>query len=199
MVEGNREVPIADGALTYTQIRSRCYTDAEIERYRKAYQFLRSALSSEVDRGILLRANPPTEAWRNLESWHNPKSISATQALRDCFQSYSMKPGQNPLVALTALEEMASQLSQQIFYMAPNQSLIQFLSILPEPEYEVEKRTFCNKLQPDTKQVLMAIRSRYENLERQRKKGGGRKDAGHAFVADAGGRHGGNNCSSSST
>ena len=33
----------------------------------------------------------------------------------------------------------------------------------------------------------MAIRSRFENLQRQRKKGGGRKDAGHAFVADAGG------------
>ena len=102
--EGNREVPIADGALTYTQIRSRGYTDAEIERHRKAYQFLRSALSSEVDRGLLLRANSPTEAWRNLESWHNPKSISATQGLHARFQSYSMKPGQNPLVALTALE-----------------------------------------------------------------------------------------------
>ena len=187
--EGNHEVPIADGALTNTQIKSLGFTDAEIERHRKAYQFLRSALSSEVDRGILLRANSPTEAWRNLESWHNPKSISATQALHDRFQSYYMKPRQNPLVALTALEEMASQLSQQNFSMAPNQPLIQFLSILPESEYEVEKRTFCNGLQPDREQVLMAIRSRYENLQRQRKKGGGRKDAGHAFVADAGGRH----------
>ena len=103
-----------------------------------------------------------------------------------------MKPGQNPLVALTALEEMASQLSQQNVSMAPNQSLIQFLSILPESEHEVEKRTFCNGLHPDREQVLMAIRSRFENLQRQRKKSGGRKDAGHAFVADAGGRHGGN-------
>ena len=109
-----------------------------------------------------------------------------------------MKPGQNPLVALTALEEMASQLSQQNLSKAPNQSLIQFLSILPESEYEVEKRTFCNGLQPDREQVLMAIRSRYENFQRQRKKGGGRKDAGNAFVADAGGRHGGKNHSSSS-
>ena len=109
-----------------------------------------------------------------------------------------MKPGQNPLVALTALEEMASQLSQQKISMAPNQSLIQFLSILPESKYEVEKRTFCNGLQPDREQVLMAIRSRYESLQRQRRKGGGRKDAGHAFVANAGGRHGGKNHSSSS-
>ena len=197
--EGNREVPIADGALTYMQIRSRGYTDAEIERHRKTYQFLRSALSSEVDRGMLLRANSPTEAWRNLESWHNPKSISATQALHDRFQSYSMKPGQNPLVALTALEEMASQLSQIKFSMAPNQSLIQFLSILLKLKYEVEKMTFCNGLQPDREQVLMVIRSRYENLQRQRKKSGGRKDAGHAFVADAGGRHGGKSYSSFST
>ena len=60
--EGNHEVPIADGALTNTQIKSLGFTDAEIERHRKAYQFLRSALSSEVDRGILLRANSPTEA-----------------------------------------------------------------------------------------------------------------------------------------
>ena len=43
-----------------------------------------------------------------------------------------MKSGQNSLVALTALEEMAMQLSQQNFSMAPNQSLIQFLSTLPE-------------------------------------------------------------------
>ena len=72
------------------------------------------------------------------------------------------------------------------------------LSILPESEYEIEKRTFCYGLQPDREQVLMAIRSRYENFQRQRKKGGGRKDAGNAFVADAGGRHGGKNHSSSS-
>ena len=109
-----------------------------------------------------------------------------------------MKPGQNPLVALTALEEVASKLSQHFFSMVPNQSQIQFLSILPESEYEVAKRTFCNGLQPDREQVLMAIRSRYENLQRQRKKGGGRKGAGHVFVADAGGRHGEKNDSSSS-
>ena len=109
-----------------------------------------------------------------------------------------MKSVQNPLVALTALEEMSSQLSQQKKTMAPNQSLIQFLSIPPDSEYEVEKRTFCNGLQPDREQVLMAVCSRFEDLQRQRKKGGGRKDAGHAFVTDAGGRHGGKNYSSSS-
>ena len=43
----------------------------------------------------------------------------------------------------------------------------------------------------------MAIRPRFENLQRQRKKGGGRKDAGHAFVADAGGRLSGKYYSSS--
>ena len=45
----------------------------------------------------------------------------------------------------------------------------------------------------------MAIGSRFENLQHQRKKGGGRKDAGHAFVTDAGGRLGGKYYSSSST
>ena len=197
--EGNREVSIADSALTYAQIRSRGFPDDENERHRKAYRLLCSAFSSEVDRGILLRANSPTEAWRNLESWHDPKSIySAIQALHDRFQSYSMKPGQNLLVALTALEEMASQISQQNFSMAPNQSLTQFLSILPESAYEVEKKTFCNGLQPDREHVLMAIRSRFENLKRQRKKGIGRKGARNAFVASAGGRLGGKHYSSSS-
>ena len=109
-----------------------------------------------------------------------------------------MKPGQNPLISLTGLEEMASQLSQQNFSMAPNQSLIQFLSILPESEYEVKERTFCNGLQSDREQVLMTIRSRFENLQRQRKKDGGKKHAGHVFVADAGGRLGRKHHSSSS-
>ena len=53
-------------------------------------------------------------------SYWNPKSIAATQALHDRFQIYSMKPGQNILVALTDLEEMAAQLAQQDFCMAPN-------------------------------------------------------------------------------
>ena len=93
---------------------------------------------------------------------------------------------------------MASQLSQQNFSMTPNQSLIQYLSILPESENKVRKRTFCNQLQPDKEQVFMATRFRFENLQRQRKKGGGRKDAGYAFVADAGGRLGGKHYSSPS-
>ena len=45
--EGNREVPIASSVLTYAQISSRGFTNDEIERHRKAYQFLRSALSSD--------------------------------------------------------------------------------------------------------------------------------------------------------
>ena len=146
----------------------------------------------------MLRANFPTEAWRNLESWHNPKSISATQALHDRFQSYSVKPRQNPFVALTALEETTAQLSQQNCFMDQNQSLIQILSILPESEYQVENITFCNGLQPDREQILMTVLSRFENLQRQRKKGGGGEDAGHAFVVDAGGRLGGKHYSSSS-
>ena len=145
-IRGNREVPIADPAPTYAQIRSRGFSDAEIEKRHKVDEFLSLAVSSEGDRGILLRVNFPTEACRNHESWHKPKSISATQALRDRFQSHSMKPGKNPFVALTALEKMASQLSRRNFFMAPNQSLIRLLSILPESEHEVEKRTFCNGL-----------------------------------------------------
>lgn len=79
-----------------------------------------------------------------------------------------MKSGQNHLVAFTAVEEMASQLWQQNVFKAPNQSLIQFLSILPESEYENEKRTFCNGFQSNREQVLMAIRFRFENLQCQR-------------------------------
>ena len=57
-----------------------------------------------------------------------------------------MKPGQNPLIIITYLEEMAAQLAQQEFSMAPNLERIQFLSILPKSKYEIEKRTFCNGL-----------------------------------------------------
>ena len=50
---------------------------------------------------------------------------------------------QNPLVALTDLEEIAAQLSQQRFFMTPEQPLIQFISILPESEYGVEKKAIA--------------------------------------------------------
>ena len=80
-----------------------------------------------------------------------------------------MKPGQNPLVALTDLKEIAAQLSQQRFYMVPQQPLIQFLSILSEFEHEVEKPTFCNGRDLDREKILLAIRSRYENLQLQQR------------------------------
>ena len=67
-----------------------------------------------------------------------------------------MKPGQTPLVALTDLEKIAAELSQQRFFMTPEQPLIQFLSILPEAEYEVKKRTFCNGRDLNRDQILVA-------------------------------------------
>lgn len=63
----------------------------EIQRHRKNYQFMLSALRSEVNPGILLRAHSLIEAWRNLEERYNPTSITATQVLYKLFQRYSMK------------------------------------------------------------------------------------------------------------
>ena len=51
----------------------------------------------------------------------------------------------------------------------------------------MEKRTFCNELQPNREQILRAIPSRYEHFQHERKRGGARKDVGYAFVADADG------------
>ena len=91
------------------------------------------------------------------------------------------------MFVLPTLKEMAAQLMQQDFSMTPNQALIQLLSILPDSEYEIEKRTFSNGLHLDREQVLLAIRTRYENLQqRQRRKSRARKDTGHAFITDAG-------------
>ena len=79
---------------------------------------------------------------------------------------------------------MAAPLSKQIFSMAPDQALLHFLPILLNSEYEVEKHTCSNGQRLDRDQVSLMIRTRYDNLQRQRNKGGGRRDAGHAFIAD---------------
>ena len=181
-----KEVPVADSSFSTQQMRNLGYIDDEIDLHRKAYQFLRSSLKSKVDLNILYRARSPAEAWLKLESWHNPRTIAATQSLNQRFQTYTMKPGQNPLFVLNTLEEMAAQLMQQNISISYDQVLIQFLSILPDSEYEVEKRTFSNGTHLDRDQVLLAIRTRYEILQRQRRKGGARRDSGHAFIADAG-------------
>ena len=124
VLKGTREIPVADLFISYAQLRSLGYTDEEIDAHRRVYQFLRSATTSEVDRSIIHRAHSPTEAWRNLKKWHNPDTVSATQTLHERFLSCIMRPGPNPLVILTALEEMATQLSRQIFSMAPDQALL---------------------------------------------------------------------------
>ena len=165
------EIPVADPSISYAQLRSQGYTDDEIDAHRRAYQFLRSTITSEGDRGILHRAHPPTEAWRSLKKWHNPDTVSATQTLHQRFLSYTMRPGQNPLVILAALEEMAAQLSQQNFPMVPDPALLQLLTILPDSEYEVEKRTCSTGQRLDRDQVLLMIHTRYDNLQRQRNKG----------------------------
>ena len=186
VLKDDREIPVADPSISHAQLRSHGYTDDKIDAHCRAYQFLRSAITSEVDRGILHRAHSPTEAWRSLKKWHNPDTVSASQTLLQRFLFYTMRPGQNPLVVLTALEEMAAQLSQQNFPMAPDQALLQFLTILPDSQHEVEKRTCSTGQRLNRDQVLPMIRTRYDNLQRQRKNGGGRREVGHAFVADAG-------------
>ena len=112
VLKDTQEIPVADPSISYAQLTSLGYTDDEIDVRRRAYQFLRSTITSEVDRGILHRAHSPTEAWRSLKKWHNPDTVSsAIQTLHQRFLSYIMRPGDNPLVILTALEEMAAQLS----------------------------------------------------------------------------------------
>ena len=138
VLQDTREIPVADPSISYAKLRSISFTDDEIDTHRRAYQFLRSAIMSEVDRGILHRAHSPTEAWRNFKERHNPDTVSATQTLHQRFLSYATSPGQNSLVFLTALEEMAARLSQQNFPMTPDQALLQYLSILLNSEYKVE-------------------------------------------------------------
>ena len=57
----------------------------------------------------------------------------------------------------------------------------------------MEKRTCSTGQRLDRDQVLLMIRTRYDNLQRQRNKGGGPRDAGRVFIVDAGssGKHGG--------
>ena len=50
----------------------------------------------------------------------------------------------------------------------------------------MEKRTCSTGQRLDRDQVLLMIRTQYDNLQREQSKGGGRRDAGHAFIADAG-------------
>ena len=90
------------------------------------------------------------------------------------------------MFVVTTLEKMTAQRMKQTFVMAPNQSLTQFLSIPPDSEYEIEKRIFSNRLHLDREQVLLAMPTRYQNLQRQRRKSGARRNAVHVFLADTG-------------
>ena len=70
--------------------------------------------------------------------------------------------------------------------MAPDQALLQFLSILRNSEYEVERRT-CNTGQRlDRGQVMLMIARGTITSNVSKNKGSGQRDAGHAFIADAG-------------
>ena len=166
ILKNTREIPVADPPISYAQLRSQDYTDDKIDAHRRAYQFLRSTITSEVDRGILHRAHSPTEAWKSLKKWHNRDTVSATQTLHKRFLSYTTRPGHNSLVILTALEEMAAQLSLQNFPMAPDEAQ-QLLTILPDSEYEVENRTCSTGQRLDRDQVLLMNRTRYDSLQRQ--------------------------------
>ena len=63
VLKDTHEIPVADTSISYAQLRSLGYTDDEIDAHRRAYQFLRSAITSEVDQGILHRAHSATKAW----------------------------------------------------------------------------------------------------------------------------------------
>ena len=63
------------------------FADDEIDTHRKAYHFLRSAITPDVDRDILLYARSPTEAWRNLKKGHYPGHAFAVDTLGRCNPS----------------------------------------------------------------------------------------------------------------
>ena len=65
VLKDTREIPVADSSISHAELRSLDFTDDDIDTHRRAYQLLRSAIASEVDRGILHRAHSPTKAWRN--------------------------------------------------------------------------------------------------------------------------------------
>ena len=146
-------------SISYAELRSLGLTDDKIDTHRRAYQFLRPTITSEVYRGILHRPIPRRNCGETLKN--------GTQTLHQRFLSYTMRPGRHPLVILTTLEAMAAQLFQQNFLMDPDQALLQFLSILPDSEYEVEKRTCRTGQRLDRGQVLLMICTRYDNLQRQ--------------------------------
>ena len=62
VLKDTREIPVADLSISYAELWSLDLTDDEIDTHHRAYRFLRSAITSEVDRGILHRAHFPTEA-----------------------------------------------------------------------------------------------------------------------------------------
>ena len=78
VLKDTREIPVADPSISYAQLRSQGYTDDKIDAHRRAYQFLRSAITSEVDRGILYRAHSPPGAWRRYRICHtnSPPTLS---------------------------------------------------------------------------------------------------------------------------
>ena len=173
-----RDVPVADSSISAQQMRNQDCTKDEIDLHRKAYQFLRSTLKTRVDVNRLYRARCPAEALLvNLESWYNLQTLAPTQPLPHRFQCFTMRPGKKTMFVLTTLEEMAAQPMQQNFAMTPNQALTQLLSIPPDFEYEIEKRTVSNRLHLDREKVSLAIRTIYENVESQRCRNGVRRDA----------------------
>lgn len=78
-----------------------------------------------------------------------------------------MKVGQNPITDVFDLEDIATQLSQR-FYMTPEQLLIKFLSIPPESEYEVKKRTLGNGKEVGPPHDLSTIRQYFTSKKGRR-------------------------------
>ena len=175
VLKDTREIPVADPFISYAKLKSLGFTDDEIDTHRRAYQFLPSAITSEVARGILHRAHSPTEAWRNFKKVAQPRyrichtNSPPTLSLlhhesKPKSSGYPNSPWRDGCPAFSAE-----------FSNAPlDQAVLQFMSILPDSEYEVEKRTCSTGQRLDRDQVLLMIRTRYDNLQRQRNKGGGR-------------------------
>ena len=49
VLKDTRKIPVADPSISYAQLRSQDFTDDENGTHRRANQFLRSAITSEVE------------------------------------------------------------------------------------------------------------------------------------------------------
>ena len=165
---GETGVPVEDITLTSADHVAAGHTLDDIRVSTTAWEILLASSNTKADKILMNWHKRRTDVGRQLESRHAPKTTGETSMLLKKYEQYKIAPTSDPMLDITALSDIRTQLLVREIAITDQMYCVQVLDSLPR-EYEHEVRHFQSALTPITlARIEQVVREPFVTLQSEK-------------------------------